>query len=219
MPRSLSFLISRRAAIDAVARHDVLHILLVAALHLTALALMAWTEVAVVPKVLFLLTWGLLNFFWLALAAPPRGLSAALSLALIVAADPALAAQIRDICDDRELRRRDDHRSRHHRFLLTIMPPLRDHRARLAIVLAAALALCCGGSIRSACGSGPRPRASSPASAAITALAYRLSARGRGKRSRRQFRLQVRPLGRHRDLRAGYPWLLEADATVTDGCD
>jgi Sulfatase len=83
MPPSLSFLMSRRAAIDAVARRDLLHILLVAALHLTALALMASTEVAIVPKVFFLLTWGLLNFFWLALLRRPA-VAAALSLALIV---------------------------------------------------------------------------------------------------------------------------------------
>src|SRR5216684_6408108 len=83
MPPSLSFLSSRRAAISAVARHDALRILPIAALHVAALALMAWTEVAIVPKVVFLLTWGLLNFLWLALLRRPA-VAAALSLAIIV---------------------------------------------------------------------------------------------------------------------------------------
>ncbi len=82
MPPSLSFLSSRRAAIDAVVRYDVLRILLIAALHGAALALMAWSEVATVPKVVFLLVWGLVNFFWLALLRRPA-VAAALSLAMI----------------------------------------------------------------------------------------------------------------------------------------
>ena len=51
--------------------------------HVAALAVMAATEVAVLPKVLFLLSWGLLNFFWLMVSRRP-GVSAALSLAMIV---------------------------------------------------------------------------------------------------------------------------------------
>jgi Sulfatase len=84
MPPSLSFLRCRRAAIDAVARPDALRILLIAALHAAALALMAWSEVGTVPKAVFLLAWGLFNFFWLALIRRPA-VSAALSLAMIVA--------------------------------------------------------------------------------------------------------------------------------------
>ena len=81
MPPSLSFLSSRRAA-NGGARHDVARILLIAALHGTALALMAWSEVAIVPKVTFLLTWGLLSCFWLVLLRRPA-VAAALSLAVI----------------------------------------------------------------------------------------------------------------------------------------
>ncbi len=84
MPPSLSFLRCRRAAIDAVARPDALRILLIAALHAAALALMAWSEVGTVSKAVFLLVWGLFNFFWLALLRRPA-VSAALSLAMIVA--------------------------------------------------------------------------------------------------------------------------------------
>jgi hypothetical protein len=82
MPPSLSFLSSRWAAKQTAARHDVVRILLIAVLHGAALALMAWSEVAIVPKVAFLLTWGLLNCFWLVLLRR-LAVSAALSLAII----------------------------------------------------------------------------------------------------------------------------------------
>src|ERR1700694_4723773 len=54
-----------------------------AALHLAALAVMAASEFELVPRLAFILTWSLLNFFWLALLRRPV-LSAALSLAIIV---------------------------------------------------------------------------------------------------------------------------------------
>src|ERR1700745_3317959 len=56
---------------------------LIAALHVCALGLLLWTEIGFVPKLAFCLTWGLLNFFWLAVLRRPA-VSAALSLALIV---------------------------------------------------------------------------------------------------------------------------------------
>jgi hypothetical protein len=83
MPPSLAFLTSRWAAPDAVARRDIPRIALIAALHFAALGLMAWSEVALVPKAVFLLTWGLLNFFWLAVLRRPA-VAAALSLLMIV---------------------------------------------------------------------------------------------------------------------------------------
>src|SRR5262245_61873207 len=82
MPPFLSSLSSRLAAKDAAGRRDVPRILLIAALHAAALALMAWSEVAVLPKIVFLLTWGLLNCFWLVLLRRPA-VSAALSLVVI----------------------------------------------------------------------------------------------------------------------------------------
>ena len=51
-------------------------------LHFAALVVMAVTEVAVIPKLLFLLSWGMLNFFWLMVSRRP-GVSAALSLVMI----------------------------------------------------------------------------------------------------------------------------------------
>src|SRR5215471_597565 len=83
MPPSIAFVTSRWAASDAATPASILRILLIAALHLAALGLMLWSEVAVLPKVVFCLTWGLLNFFWLAVVRRPA-VSAALSLVMIV---------------------------------------------------------------------------------------------------------------------------------------
>src|SRR4029077_18847661 len=83
MPPSFSFLTNRPAAPDAVTPRGMLPMALVAALHLAALSLMFWSEVGFVPKLIFFLTWGVLNFFWLALLRRPV-ISAALSLAMIV---------------------------------------------------------------------------------------------------------------------------------------
>src|SRR3981081_1619150 len=52
-------------------------------IHFAALVVMAATEIAVLPKVLCLLSWGILNFFWLMVSRRP-GVSAALSLAMVV---------------------------------------------------------------------------------------------------------------------------------------
>src|SRR5262249_23018119 len=82
MPPSIASLTSRWAASDAATR-GTLQTLLLAALHLAAFGLMLWSEVAVVPKVVFCLTWGLLNFFWLAVLRRPA-VAAALSLVMIV---------------------------------------------------------------------------------------------------------------------------------------
>jgi hypothetical protein len=54
------------------------------ALHGAALAVMLSTEDGLIPQLQFLLTWGLLNCFWIAVLRRPT-LSAALSLALVVA--------------------------------------------------------------------------------------------------------------------------------------
>ena len=83
MPRSLSFLTSRWAVTNVVARRDALRVALIAALHVTALYIMATTEYALEQKAAFVLTWGVLNFFWLALLRRP-GVSAAISLTMIV---------------------------------------------------------------------------------------------------------------------------------------
>jgi hypothetical protein len=60
-----------------------MRITVIAALHLAALALMFTFEGGVVADTVYLLTWGLLNFFWLVLLRRPV-VSAALSLAVIV---------------------------------------------------------------------------------------------------------------------------------------
>src|SRR6266536_1712803 len=83
MPPSIAFMTSRWAASDAATPGGILRTALIAALHAAALGLMFWSEVAVLPKVVFCLTWGLLNFFWLAVLRRPA-VSAALSLVMIV---------------------------------------------------------------------------------------------------------------------------------------
>ena len=109
MPPSIAFLTNRWATGNAAARRDVLGIALIALPHLAALGLMVWSEAAVVPKVVFLLTWGLFNFFWLMVLRRPA-VSSALSLAHDRRSDPALAAQIRHDLDDRQFPRSHDHR-------------------------------------------------------------------------------------------------------------
>src|SRR5688572_17492835 len=54
------------------------------ALHLAALGVLLWSEVGLVPRVAFVLTWGFLNFALLALLRRPMA-AAALTLALLAA--------------------------------------------------------------------------------------------------------------------------------------
>ena len=65
-------------------RRDLLALCLAAVLHVAALIVMAATEADRVASVAFLLSWALLNFFWLALVRRPV-VAALLSLELIVA--------------------------------------------------------------------------------------------------------------------------------------
>src|SRR5215471_19515836 len=81
MPPSVACVTSRWAAGETLRAR--LAIALIAAPHACALALLLWSEIGFVPKLAFCLTWGLLNFFWLAVLRRPA-VSAALSLALIV---------------------------------------------------------------------------------------------------------------------------------------
>jgi hypothetical protein len=55
----------------------------IAAIHLTALAILLWSEVDWDARAAFILTWGFLNFLWLAVLRRPS-VSGALSLALVV---------------------------------------------------------------------------------------------------------------------------------------
>jgi hypothetical protein len=65
-------------------RRELVVLCLVATLHIAALIVMAATETDRVAIAVFLLSWGLLNFFWLALVRRPA-VAALLSLELIVA--------------------------------------------------------------------------------------------------------------------------------------
>jgi Sulfatase len=81
MPPSVASLTSRWAAAETP--RGKLGIALLAALHLAALGLLVWSEIGLVPKLVFCFTWGLLNFFWLAVLRRPIA-SAALSLMIVV---------------------------------------------------------------------------------------------------------------------------------------
>src|SRR5262245_8452162 len=82
MPPSLSFLTTRWVAANG-ARRDALRVGLIAIFHIVALYIMATTEYALEQKAAFLLSWGALNFFWLAVLRRP-GVSAAISLTMVV---------------------------------------------------------------------------------------------------------------------------------------
>jgi hypothetical protein len=82
MPPSLAALSIHWTVTSAAVRRDALRVGLVAIFHLAALAIMVWTEYGLEQKLAFLLTWGVLNCFWLALTRRPA-VSAALSLTMI----------------------------------------------------------------------------------------------------------------------------------------
>jgi phosphoglycerol transferase MdoB-like AlkP superfamily enzyme len=82
MPPAVLLLRNRLAAAAADRRHAG-RLALLAAIHLAALGLLIWTEVDLEAQAAFVLTWGVLNFFWLALLRRPLT-SAALALAMIV---------------------------------------------------------------------------------------------------------------------------------------
>src|SRR5260221_3887178 len=83
MPPALAFLANRLGTVHRNLRRDALRTAPIAALHLAALAIMAFTETDLVAAFAFLLTWGLLNFFWLGLLRRPA-VAAALSLTMVV---------------------------------------------------------------------------------------------------------------------------------------
>jgi hypothetical protein len=82
MPRSLSFLIDRWPARDTAARLGYLRIALIGGLHLTAIILLNFNGGDLLESLVFALTWGFLNFFWIVVLRRPL-VSAALSLAMI----------------------------------------------------------------------------------------------------------------------------------------
>lgn len=79
---SASALLSRLASTRELSRRDTVVLCLVAILHVAALIIMVATEVDVVAKVAFLLTWAFLNFFWLAMFRRPVA-AAAISIEFV----------------------------------------------------------------------------------------------------------------------------------------
>jgi sulfatase-like protein len=79
-----SALLSRLAPTEAISRRDAFALAVITVVHLTALVVMAATELDLATKATFLLAWALLNFFWLALLRRPA-IAGFLSLAMIIA--------------------------------------------------------------------------------------------------------------------------------------
>jgi hypothetical protein len=76
----ITYSAGRRLAVTGfVTRHGVIPVAIIGLLHLTAIALMGWYETTPISKLVFILTWGLTNFFWLAVVRRPA-IAAALSL-------------------------------------------------------------------------------------------------------------------------------------------
>ena len=79
-----SALLSRLAPAETISRRDALALVIITLLHLSALVVMTATELDLATKATFLVTWALLNFFWLAVLRRPS-ISALLSLGMVVA--------------------------------------------------------------------------------------------------------------------------------------
>jgi hypothetical protein len=83
MPSLLSSLTTRLTFADALGERRIGRIAPLVGLHLAALAILLWSEEWAAPMAAFVLSWGILNFFWLFLLRRPA-VSAALSLALLI---------------------------------------------------------------------------------------------------------------------------------------
>jgi Sulfatase len=80
MPAAIAFLRNR---VGFTATVEGRFAAVLAAIHISAFAIMLWSEVDIVARTTFVLAWGFLNFCWLAVLRRPA-LSAALSLATLV---------------------------------------------------------------------------------------------------------------------------------------
>ena len=84
MLSAASTLLNRLAFSETISRRDIATLVTVAGLHLSALVIMAATEVDLVAKIAFLLAWVALNCVWLAALRRPA-IAAFMSLAMLVA--------------------------------------------------------------------------------------------------------------------------------------
>src|SRR6267142_2775431 len=79
MPPAVSYVTSGFAATDSAGRNVAMRVAVVALLHAAALGVLIWSELDLVSRTAFVLTWGFLNFCWLAALRRPAT-AAALSL-------------------------------------------------------------------------------------------------------------------------------------------
>ncbi|MCC6776334.1 MAG: LTA synthase family protein [Hyphomicrobiales bacterium] len=83
MPPAVLLLKQRLFPRSRFAAGSLLQIVLLIAIHVGAVALLVWSEIAPTARLAFVLTWGSLNLFWLALLRRPLA-SGALSLAMLI---------------------------------------------------------------------------------------------------------------------------------------
>ena len=150
------------------------------------------------------LTWGLLNFVWLALLRRPA-LAAGLSFAMFAAVIWVSRFKHQRALDDRELHGRDDHRRRDRRLPLDGVAGGSHHRARRRRGRDPDRWCCSGGSIPGASGGGSRRRLRRHASPRIVGVSFAFPlARRRGLRRRQQC-FDLHALGRARRCRSSRP--------------
>ena len=140
MLSAASALLNRFAPADGISRREAIALCVIATLHAAALIIMTATEVDLVAKIAFLLTWALLNFFFLAVLRRPIA-SALLSLAFIIGL--ILLSRFKHdklwmTVDFVDLMIIDKDTSA---FLLTAMPSLRAPIALAAAILTALLTI------------------------------------------------------------------------------
>ena len=84
MPPAVSYVTSGFTATDSAGRNVAVRVAVVALLHAAALGVLIWSELDLVSRAAFVLTWGFLNFCWLVALRRPAT-AAALSLATFAA--------------------------------------------------------------------------------------------------------------------------------------
>jgi phosphoglycerol transferase MdoB-like AlkP superfamily enzyme len=84
MPPAVSYVTSVFTATDSAGRNVAVRVAVVALLHAAALGVLIWSELDLVSRAAFVLTWGFLNFCWLVALRRPAT-AAALSLATFAA--------------------------------------------------------------------------------------------------------------------------------------
>ena len=101
---------------------------------------MAFTETTFISRLAFILTWGAVNFFWLALFRRPA-VASVLSLIFVALLITLSEFKYQVLFMTLNFRRSDDHRSRHVAYAFTIFPSLGWTVSAISVALISLLAL------------------------------------------------------------------------------